>query len=217
LKDKKTYEKDEDRALHLLGAFWNVNYLFKHIKYFEKKIPKEIESLKKANSKSLSQCHNFAAWIRLYTEYICVRMFFVLNWTELCEKLIRDYRYRPALIEVISQAKKSTESLKVSKGEFRSKELDLKRIIELRHSFQHGGAPNIIRELKLEGIDYSDVYSMIIPQNYMKTKIIFESADELLNMVPAPSLKAHVGDANQDIEENPTEEYGREFREEEAE
>jgi len=57
-----------------LGALYNEVHLKNHIAYFEKRLEKEIEPYKRIDISISSHCHNFSAWIRLYTELICNKL-----------------------------------------------------------------------------------------------------------------------------------------------
>jgi len=201
LTKKKTHKISADQGLHLLGAIGNVGYLNEHIKYFEGKIPKEIESFKKTDNKSFSQCHNFAAWIRLYSEYVCVKMLSFLHWAQICKQPVDEFYYGTAVAETIKLAKQNINTKLELDTEFETKIYNLKLVVQLRHTLQHGGMPNILRKgKKFKDIAIKDAYNMFIPQNYMKTKNIFESADKLLNMIPAPTLETYIEDIDRTIE-----------------
>lgn len=67
------------KGSNYFGVFGNENYLRNHIAYFEKKLEKEIEPYKRIKINPLAECHNFSAWIRLYTELICNKLAWSLH------------------------------------------------------------------------------------------------------------------------------------------
>ncbi|MGB7296676.1 MAG: hypothetical protein WBC70_13915 [Candidatus Aminicenantales bacterium] len=60
-------------------------------------------------------------------------------------------------------------------------------ILNLRHSFQHGGLPNLMRDLWY-GCDLEKFERMLDPNNYKETKKIFQEAEKLLSLLPKPSI-----------------------------
>lgn len=123
-----------------LGASGNENHLKNHIAYFEKKLEKEIEPYKRSEISILSRCHNFSAWIRLYTELICNKLVWSLhrsigNWEK-----ISDLNFG-ALKRSIEQEVKQSERIP-TKPRLQNMFKALNYVIELRHSIQHGGMPN---------------------------------------------------------------------------
>ena len=67
----------------------------------------------------------------------------------------------------------------------------LKIVVELRHTLQHGGMPNILRKLKFKDVSLKDLVDMMVPQNYKRTRDIFQSANKLLQMVTDKVIVGH--------------------------
>ena len=80
---KEVHSIDAAQGFELFGAIGNYSYLSNHIDYFEKKIPDEINPYLGTKVSVLAKCHNFAAWVRLYTEYISVKMFSAVSRAEI--------------------------------------------------------------------------------------------------------------------------------------
>jgi len=70
--DKKTI----GNVIKVMAGTGNVRYLWEHVSYFEKAVPGEIAPFidlacpGDIGRYAYQECHNFSAWIRLYTELI---------------------------------------------------------------------------------------------------------------------------------------------------
>jgi len=169
-----------------LNAFGNENHLKNHIAYFEKKLEKEIEPYKRIQINILSHCHNFSAWIRLYTELICNKLVWSLyraigDWEN-----ISNLNFR----ELSESIKKEVNKLKNKPTGHRLENMikALNYVIELRNSFQHGGMPNPMPR-KRSKIDKMFLIKMVDPRHYERTKIIFSFANELLEFLPKTVIR----------------------------
>ncbi len=175
-------------AMDYMGGMGNIRNLLCHVEYFEKKLEKEIAPYKDLDLHIHSKFHNFAAWIRLYTEYICNKALSELHRAEKCPHKINKYKFKEAINKIINITEEIAYSKGISKSEFNRMKKAIKIIIELRHSFQHGGLPNILRETMFEDISKRDVYEMAVAQNYEKIKKIFYSANALIELLPKTTL-----------------------------
>jgi len=187
-------------AMDLLGGLWNVGYALEFKDYFEKKLEDEIASFIKVNkgfvfvslSRAYSQCPNFAAWLRFYVEFICHKALASLVRAEHCKKKISAHWAFEEIVKAIDKiAEREAARTGVGNNEFEKMKKALKTVIELRHTIQHGGLPNVLRNARLPGIDIKDAAKMIIPQDYIKTKEIFDDANKLLALLPAPIVRMY--------------------------
>jgi len=173
-------------GLNYLDALGNENHLKNHIAYFEKKLEKEIEPYKRIEINISSHCHNFSAWIRLYTELICNKLVWRLyraigDWENIIELCFKD------LSDTIEQKVKQVKNMPT---DHRLKNMikALNYVIELRNSFQHGGMPNPMPR-KRSKIDKMLLIKMGDPRHYERTKIIFSFANELLELLPKTVIR----------------------------
>lgn len=178
---KKNNFVDVDSAKQIISGSGNIDYLLDFIEYFEKKIPEEIAQVEEGYYFPYIKCPNFGAWIRIYTEYICnkaiIRLFHALDCIG---KKIKDYGYEEAVQGIMNI---------LNSDDFENKSLPLRKVIELRHSIQHGGIPNIIRNIgEKSGVSKTDVLNMTMPKNYSITKKTFSDANELISSLPTKSF-----------------------------
>jgi len=173
-------------GLNYLNAFGNENHLKNHIVYFEKKLEKEIEPYKRIEINISSHCHNFSAWIRLYTELICNKLVWRLyraigDWENIIELSFK---------ELSKSIEQEFEQVKNMPTDHRLKNMikALNYVIELRNSFQHGGMPNPMPR-KRSKIDKMLLIKMGDPRHYERTKIIFSFANELLELLPKTVIR----------------------------
>jgi hypothetical protein len=177
----------------LISGLGNCNYLLDHILYFEKNLPTEIapfesdsEALNLANW-AYQNCHNFAAWIRLYPEFICNRAMASLSRSEDCKTKLTDYYFRNLVEKTFKKVRENYDDKKVSKDRLEEMIKALKLTIELRHTIQHGGLPSILRNkdrFTFKEIDLEEVAEMANPLKYQATKKIFADATELIGLLP---------------------------------
>jgi len=175
-------------GLNYIGALGNETHLKNHIAYFEKKVEKEIEPYKRIEISISSHCHNFSAWIRLYTELICNKSAWSLyraigDWGKISDLSFRELR--KSIKQEVMQAKSLP-----TKHKLQNMIKALHYVIELRHSFQHGGMPNPMPR-KRRKIDEMLLLKMANPRHYKRTKIIFSCANELLELLPKTVIRAY--------------------------
>lgn len=168
-----------------VGTFGNENHTKNHIAYFEKKLEKEIEPYKRSEISNLSQCHNFSVWIRLYTELICNKLLWSLHRSIGDWEKINDLTFE-ALKRSIEQEVKQSERIP-TKPRLQNMFKALNYVIELRHSIQHGGMPNLMPR-KRSKIDMKLLFKLGDPRHYKRTKVIFSLAYELLDLLPKPTI-----------------------------
>ena len=132
---------------------------------------------------------NFAAWIRFYTELICNSGYWKIlryngNWEGVSKKgfgkLIK------SIIEKLEQEFVSSTQ-RITDTDIKKMKEAIYLILNLRHSFQHGGLPNLMRDLWY-GSDEGKFYSMLNPENHKETKEIFLNAERLLKFLPQPTI-----------------------------
>jgi hypothetical protein len=184
-------------AMAFMGSIGNVGYLWNFIDYFEKKLPEEIapypEDLVDIGGIKYpyGECPNFAAWVRLYVEAICNKILGSIARAKDFEKSIADIYFGPALKEIFAIGEKECLQRGIPKTESKGMAKALKIVVELRHTLQHGGMPNILRELKYKEVTIEDLAAMMAPQRYKKTKEIFQSANKLLQLLPQPIMVSY--------------------------
>lgn len=171
-----------------LGALYNEVHLKNHIAYFEKRLEKEIEPYKRIDISISSHCHNFSAWIRLYTELICNKLAWSLyraigDWEKISNLSFGELR------QSVEQEVKQAKSIP-TKHRLQNMIKALHYVIELRHSFQHGGMPNPMPR-KRRKIDEILLLKMADPRHYKRTKIIFSWANELLELLPKTVIRVY--------------------------
>jgi hypothetical protein len=177
-------DKDElsQNALSMFGGLGNCHCIFTHIKFFEDKLAREIAS---SQIKSIHQnCPSFAAWIRLWPEYICNRAMAFLSRSEKCVKRLTDYYFTEMAKKIIEIVKSRQDINKVPEARLNNMIKALKLTIELRNTIQHGGLPRVLRNIpKFKDIDLREVAKMANPLNYQETKKIFLDADDLVGLL----------------------------------
>ncbi len=188
---KSEADRETGKVSEYIGGLGNTN-LWSFISYFEKRLEEEIALYREWTwSSPYYQCPNFAAWIRLNTELICNEAILALNRAEKFKYKINEYRYGRTvnkIIQLIKErgAKTAAENLRIN---IRAKAIKL--VIELRHTLQHGGIPNILREIEFKEVDENEIKRMINPLNYLETKQIFRDANYLIRMLPQPSISVY--------------------------
>jgi hypothetical protein len=175
-------------GLNYLGALYNEVHLKNHIAYFEKRLEKEIEPYKRIKISISSHCHNFSAWIRLNTELICNKLAWSLyrtigDWEKISNLGFDELR------KSVEQEVKQAKSIP-TKHRLQNMIKALHYVIELRHSFQHGGMPNPMPRKRCK-IDEILLLKMADPRHYKRTKIIFSWANELLELLPKTVIRVY--------------------------
>jgi hypothetical protein len=190
--DKNTIEN----VFGVMRGIWNTSLLWGHVEYFEKKIPDEIEPFigdmrwaLNAESQACVECHNFGAWIRLYSELICNKAMTRLSHHELCSRGPTDFSFEELARMIIEKATVEAKVRKTPPEKFEAMSRSLKLIIELRHCFQHGGLPRSLRKKAPQlGIELKDVAPLANPQNFYATKQVFYDANLLLELLPTKTI-----------------------------
>lgn len=188
---EKTKLRESDTRDYL-GGMGNVGYLWNYIDYFEKALADEITSKKETEDPTLLNCPNFAAWLRFYTEVICNKALIELHRAEKLQKRVKKYNFAPAVREIIKVVEDKDDQTKIDKNEFEKMQKAIKLVVELRHTVQHGGIPNILRDISFkDDISEEEIEKMMLPQNYKETKIIFNNANILIESLPRPTILAY--------------------------
>jgi len=170
-----------------LGAWGNENILKNHVCYFEKRAKEEIDNNKTDAKKeaSLSEFPNFAAWLRLYAEFICNALYWRLFRHDGDEEIFRPGRksgfrsIRDSVIKKIEQYNYEDAKTPISREEFNQMKKSINLVLNLRHSFQHGGLPNLLRKLS-DDCEEAEFYDLLIPNNFSETKKILKRAEALV-------------------------------------
>ena len=172
-----------------MGGMGNVGYLWSYIDYFEKALEDEITSNEETDEPALLNCPNFAAWLRFYTEVICNKVLIELHRAEQLQKRVKQYKFGSAVIEIVKILDDKLDQIKIDKHEFEKMQKAIKLVVELRHTVQHGGIPNILRDISFkDDVSEEDIQKMMVPQNYKETKIIFNDANKLIEFLPSPTI-----------------------------
>ncbi len=175
-----------------LGGMGNIGYLWSYLDYFEKKLEDEIVPYKKIDPPAYINCPNFAAWLRIYTELICNKALIELHRAEKLRKKIKQYRFGSAVKEIIRITGIKIAANRIKKSEFEKLKKAIKMVVELRHTLQHGGIPNILRDINFKNdVDEEDINKMMVPQNYKETKKTFYDANSLIESLPRPTIIAY--------------------------
>lgn len=179
-------ERVEEFIDHI-SAWGNENITRNHIAYFEKKLDEEIAPVKEIKFQvSLSNFPNFAVWIRLYTEFISNKFFWRLFRAREDWRKIDRIKFKSIISEVEKMIKPSLIKNAIYKPENIRKASEL--VLELRHSFQHGGLPNLMRILNNK-VDERTFTKMLDPKHYKRTKKIFSCADYFIELLPKPTKR----------------------------
>jgi len=141
---------------------------------------------------SISFAHypNFAAWIKFYTELVCNSLYWKLFRYEGDWNKIKDYGFGKVREMIKERIEKeiASHSLIKTKDELKKMSKAINLVLNLRHSIQHGGLPNVMRELWY-GSDEKDFTEMLNPNNYKKTKKTFSCAEDFIKLLPQPTRK----------------------------
>lgn len=176
-----------------LGAWGNENILKNHVCYFEKRAKEEIDNNKTDAKKeiSLSEFPNFAVWLRLYSEFISNALYWRLFRHGGDKEIFKPGKsgFRPIRDMVIKKIEQNNEgaNASISKEELGQMKKSINLVLNLRHSFQHGGLPNLLRELS-DDCEETEFYDMLYPNNFPETKKIFKHAEALVKLLPQPAV-----------------------------
>jgi hypothetical protein len=181
--ERRDKDKLSQNALSMIGGLSNCHCIFSHIEFYEKKLASEIVP---NQTESIHQnCPSFAAWIRLWPEYICNRAMASLSRSEKCVTRLTDYYFTEMAKKIIEIVKSHQNVNKIPEARLNNMIKALKLTIELRHTIQHGGLPKVLRDIpKFKDIDLREVAEMANPLKYQKTKKIFLDADDLVGLLP---------------------------------
>ena len=177
-----------------LSAWGNDNILNNHVYYFEKLTKEEIDNNRTGAGKdvSLSEYPNFAVWLRLYSEYISNSLYWRLFRHEGDKEIFKPgrksgfYSIRQSVIKKIEKNNQAAAN-PISEEEMKLMKKSINLVLNLRHSFQHGGLPNLLRDLS-DDCEEMEFYNMLIPDNFPETKKIFKLAEALLKLLPQPCI-----------------------------
>ncbi len=185
-----------EEAGQYISAFGNENILKNLVCYFEKRAQEEISnSIGTETEHSMSIFPNFAVWLRLYAELITNNLVWKLFRYEGNEEILRPGKsskfsvMKDTALNIIKD-QICTAQIIIAIEELNLMKKSLNLVINLRHSFQHGGLPNRMRDLSDE-CDEKEFYNMLVPHNFMDTKKIFESAESLMKLVPQPIITVY--------------------------
>jgi len=176
-----------------LGAWGNENILENHVCYFEKRAKEEIDNNRTGAGKevSLSEYPNFAVWLRLYSEFISNALYWRFFRHDGDKEIFKSGKsgfrlIRDSIIKMIEQNNKAAYT-SISKEELVQMKKSINLVLNLRHSFQHGGLPNLLRELS-DDCEETEFCDMLIPNNFSETKKIFKQAEALVKLLPQPPI-----------------------------
>jgi hypothetical protein len=177
-----------------IAAFGNKNILNNHVYYFEKLAKAEIDNNRTGAGKDVSftEYPNFVVWLRLYSEYISNALYWKAFLHEGDKEIFKPGRksgfrsIRESVIKKIEDNNKATANA-ISEEEMKLMKKSINLVLNLRHSFQHGGLPNLLRDLS-DNCDEMEFYNMLIPNNFLETKKIFKQAEALVKLLPQPTV-----------------------------
>lgn len=191
--EKKIMERkvSDYESGYYLSAWGNENIIQNYIAYFEKKMIAEINEVQELEYDiSSANFPNFAAWIRFYTELICNSLHWRLFRIEGDWKKIQNIPFGKARDIIIERIERETElradRIEISKLETMKDAVNL--VLNLRHSFQHGGLPNLMRDLWYKSNE-EKLIRVLRPKNYKETKEIFLKAEALIKLLPQPIIR----------------------------
>jgi hypothetical protein len=187
--EKKIHSSDPS---DYIGGSSNISHLWEFIDYFENKLEAEIALYTNWIFSPYFKCPNFAVWIRLYTELICNKAMIELNRAEKCKRKIKSYKFALTIRDIIQIVEKEVSSKGVKKDEFERMKKAIKLTVELRHTLQHGGIPNILRDISFKNdVSEEEIKKMMNPNNFRETKKIFYDANLIIEMLPRPTILLH--------------------------
>jgi len=191
--DKKVKDREVslNEAEYYLSAWGNENIIRNYVAYFEKKMDSEINEFQDLEYDiSSASFPNFAAWIRLYTELICNSLYWRLFRFEGDWKKIQNLSFGKARDMIIEMIERETElrADRIEKSEMETMKDAVNLVLNLRHSFQHGGLPNLMRDLSYESNE-EKLIRMLKPKNYKETKEILLKVEALIKLLPQPIIR----------------------------
>lgn len=177
-----------------IGALGNANILNNHIHYFEKQAKAEIDNNRTGSGKvvSFSEYPNFAVWLRLYSEYISNGLYWRLFRHEGDKEIFKPgrksgfYSIRESVIKKVEENNQAAAN-PIPEEEMNQMKKAINLVLNLRHSFQHGGLPNLLRDLS-DDCEELEFYNMLIPNRISETKKIFKQAEALVKLLPQPTI-----------------------------
>lgn len=176
---------------YYLSAWGNENIIKNYIAHFEKKMIAEINEVQELEYDiSSANFPNFAAWIRFYTELICNSLHWRLFRFKGDWKKIQNLSFGKARDMIIERIERETElrADRIEKNELETMKDAINLVLNLRHSFQHGGLPNFLRNLWYKSNE-EKLIRMLRPKNYKETKEIFLKAEALIKLLPQPIIR----------------------------
>jgi len=188
MKDRKV---SINESWDYLSAWGNENIIKNYVAYFEKKMDSEINEFQDLEYDiSSANFPNFAAWIRFYTELICNSLHWRLFRYEGDWKKIQNLSFGKARDVIIEGIERETELRvdRIEKNELEMMKDAINLVLNLRHSFQHGGLPNLLRDLWYKSNEQK-LIRMLRPKNYKETKEIFLKAEALIKLLPQPIIR----------------------------
>ena len=191
--DKKVKDREVslNEAEYYLSAWGNENIIRNYVAYFEKKMDSEINEFQDLEYDiSSASFPNFAAWIRFYTELICNSLHWRLFRIEGDWKKIQNLPFGKARDMIIERIERETElrADRIEKSEMETMKDAVNLVLNLRHSFQHGGLPNLMRDLSYESNE-EKLIRMLKPKNYKETKEILLKVEALIKLLPQPIIR----------------------------
>jgi len=175
---------------YCLSAWVNEHIIRNHIAYFEKMPVEEVSGLKNREIEiSFAYYPNFAAWIRFCSKLVSNSLFWKLFRYKGDSNQIRDLSLGKVRDMMIERIKNETVLLaaRIDQNELASMKEAINLILNLRHSFQHGGVPNLMRDLWYESRE-EKLVRMLNPKNYKETKEIFVKAEKLIKLFLQPPI-----------------------------
>jgi len=180
-----------NEARYYLSAWGNENIIRNYVVYFEKKMDSEINEFHDLEYDiSSASFPNFAAWIRFYTELICNSLHWRLFRIEGDWKKIQNLPFGKARDMIIERIERETElrADRIEKNKLETMKDAVNLVLNLRHSFQHGGLPNLMRDLWYKSNE-EKLIRILRPKNYKETKEIFLKAEALIKLLPQPIIR----------------------------
>lgn len=186
----KNRKESIEKSGYYISAWGNENIIRNYVAYFEKNLEKEVSEFKNIGIE-IGSVHypHFAAWLRFYTELICNSLYWRLFRNEGDWEIINNRGFCEVRDKIIEKIKQDTasHSQKLNENEINRMKKSINLVLNLRHSFQHGGLPNLMRDLR-PYVDQEEFLSMLNPNNYKETKEIFLNAEKLLQFLPQPTI-----------------------------
>jgi hypothetical protein len=186
----KNRKESIEKSGYYISAWGNENIIRNYVAYFEKNLEKEVSEFKNIGIE-IGSVHypHFAAWLRFYTELICNSLYWKLFRYEGDWKKIIKKGFAEIIENIIGKINQDTALLsqKIDEIEINRMKKSISLVLNLKHSFQHGGLPNLMRDLR-PYVDQEEFLSMLNPNNYKETKKIFLNAEKLLQFLPQPTI-----------------------------